>query len=221
MSESSKILIQEKVLSKNDKIAAGLRARFSKDKILALNLRHRSSEWTRCADKVAVREYVRERVGERYLVPLLGVYEDARDLPVDSLPDHFIVKAAHASGWNLLVRDKRAVDWTTKNLPLDHAVPALLLQPLLENAVYYGIEPQPEGGRIEVLGTFNKGVLRLEVRNPLPATVGYARQDGNRMALANIRQRLRLAYGESARLESEERDGWFRVRLMIPLETGK
>lgn len=111
-----------------------------------------------------------------------------------------------------------AVDWTLKNLPLQAQVPALILQPLVENAVYHGIEPRAEGGRVHVLGTYNRGVLRLEVRNPLPSQ-GVRRHGGagNHMALDNIRERLQLAYGPEARLEADQREGLYRVRVLFPL----
>ena len=110
------------------------------------------------------------------------------------------------------------VDWTLKNLPLNAPVPALILQPLVENAVYHGIEPLAGGGRVHILGTFNKGVLRLEVRNPIPPKPARSHGDGNRMALDNIRERLELAFGNEARLEMDQREGLYRVRLLFPLE---
>lgn len=110
------------------------------------------------------------------------------------------------------------VDWTLKNLPLQAHVPALILQPLVENAVYHGIEPSAGGGRVHILGTYNRGVLRLEVRNPLPAQPVRQRSGGgNRMALNNIRERLQLAFGPEARLEMDQREGLYRVRVLFPL----
>lgn len=118
----------------------------------------------------------------------------------------------------LRLGERLQVEWTEKNLPLDEAVPPLILQPLIENAVYHGIEPRGEGGCIHILATYNKGRLRLEVRNPLPPQSDPPRRAGNRMALENIRQRLLLVFGAQARLETEQRDGQYRVRMLIPLE---
>jgi len=81
------------------------------EKILWLNLRTRDPRWVTCSDKVAVRQVVRERVGEGCLVPLLGVFEDPDDIDLEALPDRFIIKAAHGSGWNLIVRDRDSLDW--------------------------------------------------------------------------------------------------------------
>jgi hypothetical protein len=81
------------------------------EKILWLNLRHRDTRRVDCSDKVTVRDFVRDRIGGRYLVPLAGVYDDPDDIDLEGLPDRFIIKAAHGSGWNLIVRDKHALDW--------------------------------------------------------------------------------------------------------------
>ena len=118
----------------------------------------------------------------------------------------------------LRLGERLQVEWTEKNLPLDAPVPPLILQPLIENAVYHGIEPLGEGGEIHILATCNRGRLRLEVRNPLPPDSDSPRRAGNRMALENIRQRLLLVFGPQARLETEQRDGQYRVRMLFPLE---
>jgi len=81
------------------------------EKILWLNLRWRDPRTTELSDKYAVRDFIRETVGERYLVPLVGAYEDPDDMELGAFPDAFIIKAAHACGWNLLVRDRADLDW--------------------------------------------------------------------------------------------------------------
>lgn len=65
---------------------------------------------TRLADKYLVREYVREKIGEKYLVPLLGVWDTAEEVDFDPLPQQFVLKANHGSGMNLIVTDKSALD---------------------------------------------------------------------------------------------------------------
>ena len=81
------------------------------EKQLWLNLRHRDSRWVECSDKYAFREYVRRRIGPDYLIPLLGVYEDSASIDPGTLPERFVIKATHGSGWNLIVPDKKALDW--------------------------------------------------------------------------------------------------------------
>lgn len=60
-------------------------------------------------DKVAVRDWVAERIGTETLVPLLGVWDRAADIPWDDLPARFVLKTNHGSGYNILVPDKAAV----------------------------------------------------------------------------------------------------------------
>lgn len=58
------------------------------------------------ADKIAVREYVKDKVGEKYLIPILGVYESPDNIPFDLLPKSFVLKTNHGSGWNIVCPDK-------------------------------------------------------------------------------------------------------------------
>ena len=93
-------------------------------------------------------------------------------------------------------------------------VPSLLLQPLLENAVYHGIEPAAEAGEVIVRIARHGRELRIEVDNP--AAAQGAHHAGNRMALDNIRERLMLFHDLEARLEIDEADGRYRVRIRLP-----
>ena len=85
--------------------------------------------------------------------------------------------------------------------PGDALVPGLLIQPLLENAIYHGIEPRPEGGTVTITGEVSGGLITIVVRNPARAA-GPVQREGNRLALANIRERLALMYGERALMKS-------------------
>ena len=90
-----------------------------------------------------------------------------------------------------------------------------MIQPLLENAIYHGIEPRPDGGRVTISGELSSGLITIVVRNPLGA--GPQQRDGNRLALANIRERLTLLYGERALMKSGVFDGEYIVTLRFPL----
>lgn len=80
------------------------------EKILWLSLFSDTTEWSRCADKYAVREFVRERGCEKYLVPLLGKWDDPKDIAWDMLPESFVMKTNHGSGSVLIVPDKSKLD---------------------------------------------------------------------------------------------------------------
>jgi len=66
--------------------------------------------YAQAADKVRVRDYVAERVGEHYLVPSLGVHDRLRPEVFDDLPHQFIIKASHGCRWNHIVYDKEKLD---------------------------------------------------------------------------------------------------------------
>lgn len=76
------------------------------EKIQWLKLNYRNPLLTKCADKYAVREYVKEKIGEEYLIPLLGVWDSPDDIDFDSLPNQFVLKVNWGSGQNIIVKDK-------------------------------------------------------------------------------------------------------------------
>ncbi|MBR4151370.1 MAG: hypothetical protein IKT98_00240 [Selenomonadaceae bacterium] len=65
---------------------------------------------SRLADKYLVRNWVAEKIGAEYLIPLLGVWNDFDDINFDELPDQFVLKCNHGSGMNIIVRDKKTFD---------------------------------------------------------------------------------------------------------------
>ena len=117
----------------------------------------------------------------------------------------------------LRLGERLRVSWRTEGMPTDALVPPLILQPLAENAVYHGIEPSPDGGEVAIEVGLSGGQLVMTLTNPLPAE---SRQTaGNKMALANIRERLQLHYDAEASMKSEVRDGIYRVTIRIPYLT--
>ena len=76
------------------------------EKIHVSKVYHATPLKTRLADKVAVREWVAERIGSEYLIPLLGVYDSFDEVDFDALPSQFVIKCSHDSGSVTLVKDK-------------------------------------------------------------------------------------------------------------------
>lgn len=68
---------------------------------------------TRLADKFLVRGWIKEKLGEKYLVPLLGVWNSFDEINFDALPNSFVLKANHGAGWNIIVPDKSLFDIST------------------------------------------------------------------------------------------------------------
>ncbi len=66
--------------------------------------------WRTLADKYAVREYVKEKIGEKYLIPLIQVYHDPAVIDFNELPSSFVFKLAHGSGWNIICTNKHKLN---------------------------------------------------------------------------------------------------------------
>jgi two-component system sensor histidine kinase AlgZ len=110
--------------------------------------------------------------------------------------------------------DRLRVDWSLDPAAGTVEIPALTLQPLVENAVYHGVERCAGGGRIAI-GTRQAGeAVEVSITNPVAAGTDSA--GGHRMAQENVRQRLRLAHGEEGAMEAGYEGGEYVVRIRIP-----
>lgn len=102
----------------------------------------------------------------------------------------------------------------------DQAVPSLLLQPLVENAIRHGLEPSVTGGRIHVLASCTAGQLQIEVVDTGMGIASQRPQEG--YGLHHVRERLRSLWGQSATLTLHQHEmGGTRVCLRWPLSTPK
>ena len=149
---------------------------------------------------------------------------DTRD--VTSLEEEIRLCRQYLSIEKVRLGERLQVHWKAANISdkvLHRArVPALLLQPILENAVHYGVEPAQEPVQIEIELTRNGDSIDIFVSNPLPnlGEAGPAAKVGNHMALQNIRERLALLYDVEAQLSASEKNGKFEVRLHFPYVRG-
>lgn len=123
-------------------------------------------------------------------------------------------KYVHIEG--LRLDDRLRVDWQVEVDPETVRIPLLTLQPLLENAIYHGIQPLPEGGLVTVAIWQVDGLVKVEITNPV-SRHGQQHESGNRMALENIRHRLQAVYGPEAGLSVEKTDDMFTTRVSYPI----
>ncbi|HEV8263135.1 MAG TPA: histidine kinase [Burkholderiales bacterium] len=114
----------------------------------------------------------------------------------------------------LRLGDRLRVEWQVDGMPGGALVPPLLLQPLLENAVYHGIEPSMEPGVISIHISNDRDRVHMLLRNPFRAEGSH--HAGNKMALANIRERLSLHFDAEASLQTRTSDGHYEVRITLP-----
>ena len=114
----------------------------------------------------------------------------------------------------LRLGERLKVSWHMEELPEDALLPPLILQPLLENAVYHGIEPLIEGGLIDVRLYRSSNEIHLEMYNPRQEQGDH--HIGNKMALTNIRERLALQFDIEASYSVESGKDFYRVHIMLP-----
>jgi two-component system sensor histidine kinase AlgZ len=115
----------------------------------------------------------------------------------------------------LRLGDRLRVEWDVDPALRDEPMPSLILQPLVENAVYHGVAQLTHGGLIRVSVQRDKGAIRVGVENPAPAR--STRTGGQQMALENIRQRLQVLYGSQAELQIAQADNQFSLAMRYPV----
>lgn len=119
----------------------------------------------------------------------------------------------------LRLGERLKLEWHIDKMPADALIPPLVLQPLLENAVYHGIEPSGEPGIISINLYASRNQVHAVLTNP------YRREGdhhaGNKMAMANIRERLSLHYDAEASLESRVKSDSYQVHIVVPYVKAK
>jgi two-component system sensor histidine kinase AlgZ len=138
----------------------------------------------------------------RTLAPIAGEVELARQ--------YLAIEA-------LRLGDRLKVTWRIDAMPADALVPPLMLQPLVENAVYHGVEPSQSVGEISIEVRRSGGELVMILTNPFPGEGRHS--GGNKMAIANIRERLQLHFDAEASMKSELKDGIYQVTIRLPYMT--
>ncbi|WP_372965052.1 sensor histidine kinase [Marinobacter sp.] len=118
----------------------------------------------------------------------------------------------------LRLGDRLTLEWDVQTGLEQQAIPPLTLQPLLENAIYHGIQPRPSGGKIHIEAFAKGNFVYLMVQNPKPGTVGQQHQ-GNQVALVNTRARLQALFGEPAVLKQSQQSDTYTVTLRLPRRT--
>ena len=114
----------------------------------------------------------------------------------------------------LRLGERLQVDWHIDNMPREALVPPLVLQPLVENAVYHGIEPSAGTGVISIDAYKAHDAVHLVLRNPYRKEGSH--HSGNKMALANIRERLALHFDAEASLRTTVSEEAYQVHIVMP-----
>lgn len=161
------------------------------------------------------------RRAERTLEDLADLFRalmsDGRNLV--RLADEISLIEGYAAIEQLRLGERLRMSWDLDNAPMDAMLPALVLQPLLENAVYHGVEPGTGVGDVLVRIERRGDRVRVLIENPW-REAGTGSRAGNHMALDNIRERLMLFFDAEARLDSRVVGARYRVEIEIPYRSG-
>ena len=158
------------------------------------------------------------RKAETALLDLADLYralmKDNRELT--HLGEEVTLATQYLALEKMRLAERLRIKWYIDNMPSDALVPPLLLQPLLENAVYHGIEPAPQGGDVVINIFSRREQLTMVVSNPFLGDNNQRRSRGNNMAVGNIRERLKLHFDVEGTLQQTIRGNVYEVRVTMP-----
>ena len=165
------------------------------------------------ASLIATDPVTAERLVEDMSELLRASLRDGTESTV-SLEDELTLCQRYLDIEALRLGDRLQVVWQKSEVPADITIPQLTLQPILENAIYHGIQPLPQGGKVQVLVDYQPGKVEITVTNPLG--LEHSAKAGHGMALTNIEHRLQAYYGERARLKTMKTDTQFITQISYP-----
>jgi two-component system, LytTR family, sensor histidine kinase AlgZ len=141
-----------------------------------------------------------------------ALMSDTRQLA--PLEDEIALTRAYLNLEELRLGERLKVVWYIENMPADALIPPLVIQPIVENAVYHGVEPHREPGEISLNIYHSQDMVHIVIRNPYAGEGTH--HAGNKLAMANIRERLALHFDLDATLKSELLGAVYQVHITLP-----
>jgi two-component system sensor histidine kinase AlgZ len=135
--------------------------------------------------------------------------------PFHTLADEIELCDRYLEIEKLRLGDRLNVSYAIDSLPKDALIPPILLQPLVENAIYHGIETLAAGGTVRISGEQIKKDLHIRIENPCQAQPPTA-NSGHHMAQENIRERLQALYDKRATLRIEPYSDRYVIEIVLP-----
>jgi two-component system sensor histidine kinase AlgZ len=175
----------------------------------------------------SIAELIRTRPGQAEdmvvdLADLFRVSLDSRSRLV-TLRDELEVVRGYLRIEEVRLADKLQINWAVPEELMSAQLPRLVVQPLAENAVFHGVSRLTGPGVIHISAHRDGDFLVVDVENPMPPQ-GSPETRGTGVAVNNIAQRIKLIYGDRARIQlGEDRNEFgplFRARLRLPLDFG-
>lgn len=188
-------------------------------RLVALQARIRPHFFFNCLNSIASLTRSDPELAERAVEDLADLFRASladATAPV-ALAEEIAFVERYLSIERLRLGARLAVEWRIAEVPAAARLPLLSLQPIVENAIYHGIEPARSGGTIEIDIACAGARLEVRVANPVNPTGEGSRHHGNRIALDNVRQRLRAHFGDGAELTANSDGRRYEVHLSVPL----
>ena len=186
----------------------------------ALQARIRPHFLFNCMNTIASLTRTDAKAAERAIEDLADLFRAslARARSLVSLEDEIELVRGYLNIEALRLGDRLRTEWQIDAACLDAQLPLLTLQPLVENAIYHGIEPLPKGGTVTIEARAEGSAVRVRITNPLgdDGVVTARRDTGNQLAQENVRQRLTAHFGGAGRLDIERGSGLYQVDVSIP-----
>ncbi|RDH82743.1 MAG: sensor histidine kinase [endosymbiont of Galathealinum brachiosum] len=187
--------------------------------VQALKARIRPHFLFNCMNTIASLVHIDADKAEKAVEDLSDLFRASlQEDTVHTLRDELDLVASYLDIEHLRLDQRLSTDWQLDDDAMTIEVPSLCLQPLVENAIYHGIEPLPDGGNIKISAQLENNRLCLSVSNPVIGHGAMSRHKGNHMAQANIQTRLALMYGDEAEFNINAEPDLYTVSIGIPLK---
>ncbi|KAA3630444.1 MAG: hypothetical protein DWQ08_06275 [Proteobacteria bacterium] len=210
------LVIQYAVSTRRERMA---RRRNTSNRLKALQARIRPHFFFNTLNSVASLIRTDPESAEKAIEDLADIFRVVirADRKLVSLADEVEIARQYMNIEQLRLGDRLVVEWHISPEAQNATIPSLTLQPLLENAVYHGIEPSMSGGVITIDCSCEDDRLHILVTNPVPE-LRPAREQGNNVALKNIRERLRRQFDGDVKINIRNTRERFNVSIDAPLQ---
>ena len=188
----------------------------TQSRIQALQSRIRPHFFFNCMNTIASLTRKQPEIAEQAVEDLSELFrdsmKDAKEL--SSLNEEFEICNRYLRIESYRLGERLKISWDIDSLPADARIPSLTLQPLLENAIYHGIETIPEGGTVHINGKQVNDEIIICITNPI--LENQKDRIGNQVAQENIRQRFTAYFGNKGKLNINNENQQYRVEIILP-----
>lgn len=154
---------------------------------------------------------------EKAIIDLCRLFRASLNSEADgSLQDELELCRSYLALEQLRLGSRLQVNWQIGNIPENAALPRLMLQPLLENSVYHGIETLIDGGTISISGSYEGNQIHIEIRNDIGRQQPNRSWQGHHQGLAIAKAGMQSAFGSAAKFSYQQASQHYLVSISFP-----